>query len=87
MTPRATAASRAVLCEAFVAELTSAAYHVALRHGASTWLDLQLRLWRTLADTVEEWERKSSPVQVLRGSEDLPRGATNTATLDTPGLY
>jgi hypothetical protein len=51
---------RGVLREAFVAELTSAAYHVALRHGAGTWLDLQLRLWRALADTVEQWTRKSS---------------------------
>jgi hypothetical protein len=31
-----------------------------LQHGADTWLDLQLRLWHTLADTVELWARKSS---------------------------
>jgi hypothetical protein len=58
-TARATA-DRGVLREAFVAELTSAAYHVALRHGAGTWLDLQLGLWHALADTVEQWARKSS---------------------------
>ena len=58
-TARATA-DRAVLLEAFVAELTCAAYHVALRHGAGQWLDLQLRLWHALADTVEQWARKSS---------------------------
>jgi hypothetical protein len=80
-------ADRAVLLKAFVAELSSAAYHVALRHGAGTWLDLQLRLWQTLADTVEQWARKSSPGQVPRGSKGLPRGATSTATPETPGLH
>ena len=69
-------ADRAVLLEAFVAELTSAAYHVALRHEAGTWLDLQLRLWHTLADTVEQWARKSYPGQVTSGSKGLPRGVT-----------
>jgi hypothetical protein len=40
----------------FVAELTSAAYFVAIRHGtADTWLDLELDLWRALADTVKQW--------------------------------
>jgi hypothetical protein len=78
---------RAVLLEAFVAEFTSAAYHVALRHGAGTWLDLQLRLWHTLADTVEHWARKSSPGQVPRGLKGLTRGATSTATPATPGLH
>jgi hypothetical protein len=52
-----TTADWAVLLEAFVAELPSAAYHVALRHGAGTWLDLQLRLWHVLADTVEQGAR------------------------------
>ena len=85
-TSRATA-DWAVLLEAFVAELTSAAYHVALRHGAGTWLDLQLRLWHTLAETVEQWAPKSSPGQVPRGSVGLPRGATSTASPETPGLH
>ena len=85
-TARATA-DRAVLLEAFVAELTSAAYHVALRHGAGQWLDLQLRLWNALADTVEQWARKSSPGQVPRGSKGLSRGVTSTATPETPGLH
>src|SRR5262249_53637603 len=58
-TYRATA-DRDVLLEAFAAELTSAAYHVALRHGAGTWLDLQLHLWHALADTVEQWAWTSS---------------------------
>ena len=75
-TYRATA-DRDVLLDAFVAELTSAAYHVALRHGAGTWLDLQLHLWHALADTVEQWGRKSSPGQVPRGSKGVPGGATS----------
>jgi hypothetical protein len=49
-------ADRDALLDTFVAELTRAAYHVALRHGAAgTWLDLQLDLWQALADTVKQW--------------------------------
>ena len=44
------------LLEAFAAELTHAAYRVALRTGTQgTWLDLELDLWRALADTVKTW--------------------------------
>jgi hypothetical protein len=46
--------------EAFAAELTAAAYPVALRHGVGgKWLDLELELWRVLTETVKKWERKS----------------------------
>jgi hypothetical protein len=49
------AADRDALLDYFVAELTRAAYHVALRHGAAgPWLDLQLDLWRALASTVNQ---------------------------------
>jgi hypothetical protein len=42
--------------EALAAELTAAAYPVALRHGVGAlWLDLELELWRVLAETVKEW--------------------------------
>jgi hypothetical protein len=42
--------------EDFVAELTAAAYAVALRHGAgNAWLDLELGLWRALTDTASKW--------------------------------
>jgi len=45
--------------ETFAAELTLAASRVALRtRTQATWLDLQLDLWRALADTVKTWERK-----------------------------
>ena len=50
---------RDALLEAFVAELTLAAYRVALRtRTQGTWLDLELDLWRALADTVKTWGRE-----------------------------
>ena len=45
--------------ESLAAELTLAAYRVALRpRTGGTWLDLELDLWKALADTVETWGRK-----------------------------
>ena len=50
---------RDTLLETLAAELTLAAYRVALRTRAEgTWLDLELDLWRALADTVETWGRE-----------------------------
>ena len=47
------------LLETFAAELTLAAYRVALRTGTQgSWLDLELDLWRALADTVKTWGRE-----------------------------
>lgn len=43
------------------AELTEAAYPVALRHGAGQWLELELDLWRTLQATVEKWQARARP--------------------------
>jgi len=41
--------------EVFAAELTAAAYCVALRHGAGDkWLDLELDLWRVLTESVRK---------------------------------
>jgi hypothetical protein len=38
------------------AELTAAAYPVALRHAVGDrWLDLQIELWRVLSETVKKW--------------------------------
>jgi hypothetical protein len=56
-----TPVTRDALLESFAAELTLTAYRVALRttkRGA--WLDLELNLWRALADTVKAWERELS---------------------------
>jgi hypothetical protein len=40
------------------AELTAAAYSVALRHAAGDrWLDLQLELWRALTETLKQRAR------------------------------
>jgi hypothetical protein len=51
-----TPVNRDSLLEAFAAELTHTAYRVALRTGMQgTWLDLELGLWRALADTVKTW--------------------------------
>jgi hypothetical protein len=58
---RATA-DRDTLLDSFAADLTRAAYHVALRHGAAgTWLDLELDLWQALADTITAWRFKAIP--------------------------
>jgi hypothetical protein len=47
---------RDALLESFAAELTAAAYRVALRTRArGTWLDLELGLWTALSDTVKTW--------------------------------
>jgi hypothetical protein len=59
--------------DAFTAEFTRAAYDVALWHAApGTWLDLQLDLWRALADTINRWGPKSCPAQGPLASPDLP---------------
>jgi hypothetical protein len=44
----------------FVADLTAAAYPIALRHkGDEGWLDLELDLWRAMAQTVKKWEQRA----------------------------
>jgi hypothetical protein len=56
-----TPVNRDVLLETLAAELTVAAYHVALRSRTQgTWLDLELDLWRALADKVRTWEKELS---------------------------
>jgi hypothetical protein len=46
----------------FVADLTRVAYRVALQHGtAGVWVDLELDLWRALADVVQGQWRGSIP--------------------------
>ncbi len=47
--------NRDSLLENFAAEVTSAAYAVALRHGVEDkWLDLELELWEALKETVKK---------------------------------
>jgi hypothetical protein len=51
-----TPVNREALLESFAAELTVAAYRVALQtRTQGNWLDLELDLWRALADTVKTW--------------------------------
>ncbi len=51
--------SRDAQLETFTAELTVAAYRVALRNKTrGTCVDLELDLWKELADTVKTWERE-----------------------------
>jgi hypothetical protein len=63
------AVDRGALLDSFAAELTRAAYRVALQSGTQgNWLDLELGLWRVLAETVRRREA-SFPV--------APNGRTN----------
>jgi hypothetical protein len=46
------------LLDALAAELTSAAYRIALRHGTGdSWIELELGLWQALSETVRKWGR------------------------------
>ena len=45
--------------EDLAAELTEAAFPVALRHGFGTdWLDRKLELWNVMTQTVSTWEQR-----------------------------
>jgi len=47
--------------ESLVAELTEAAYPVALRHrGRGSWVDLELDLWKALEQVLCRWQRQDS---------------------------
>jgi hypothetical protein len=47
--------------EDFAAELTEAAFPVALQHGVGTdWLDRKLQLWSAMTRTVNEWAQHSA---------------------------
>jgi hypothetical protein len=61
---QATTGSRDTSLENFAAELTEAAYPVVLQHGVGDrWLDLELDLWKVLANTAKKWFRQCSPSQ------------------------
>jgi hypothetical protein len=58
----AAACNRDTLLENFAAELTRAVYSRALRHGISgSWIQVELDLWRALAETVKKWAREWPP--------------------------
>jgi hypothetical protein len=51
--------NRDTLLDNVAAELTSAAYAVALRHTVDDkWLDLELELWEALKETVKKWAQE-----------------------------
>jgi hypothetical protein len=67
--------------ENFAAELTRAAYGVALRHGtAGTWVDLELDLWKALTDTVKKWGRGSPPPSEVAFACDWAEGQPEAET-------
>ena len=52
--------NRDAFLETFAAELAHVAYHVALRtRTQGTWLDLELALWRALAEKVKTWGQEN----------------------------
>src|SRR5437868_2539314 len=56
------ARERDVRIENFAAELTRAVYPLVLRRGLrGSWLEVELGLWRAVAQTVEKWARKPRP--------------------------
>ena len=53
--------------DSLTAELTVAAYQVALRSRTQeTWLDLQLALWAALHERVTAWEPELRPSRTVR---------------------
>jgi hypothetical protein len=45
--------------ENFAAELTTAAYSIALRHGITgSWIEVELPLWRTLSHALKKWAQE-----------------------------
>ena len=55
--------NRETLLENSAAELTNAAYAVALRHGVEdNWLDLELELWEAIKEAVKKREQGDRPV-------------------------
>jgi hypothetical protein len=70
------------LLVAFAAELTNAAYGVAIQHGMTgSWVDLELELWKTLAERVQEWGAAIAAGR-MAGALD-----TTTATISEESTY
>ena len=59
---------REVSLECLAANLTEAAFPVALRHGVQgSWLDLRLELWKTMSETVNKTKRRVPQRQTMLG--------------------
>ena len=60
--------NRDTLVDNFAAVLTRAVYPLVLRHGMrGSWLDMELGLWRALAQSVRKWAGEQPPA----GPSDL----------------
>jgi hypothetical protein len=60
----AAACNRDIRLENFAAELTSAAYPLALRQGMNdSWIKVELGLWWALTETVEKWAKDWPPAE------------------------
>jgi len=81
--------------ENLAAELTEAVLPLALAQGAGDdWLDLELDLWRTLAETAEKWGWAPSSDRGLLGAlagaayhTTLRHGGRESSPPTQPGLY
>jgi hypothetical protein len=63
--------------EDFAAQLTQAAYCVALRHGVKdSWLDVEIELWRVLADGLnrQRFPLDFAPSQSMHGELQVEAG-------------
>jgi len=70
------ACTRDTLLENIAAELTSAIYPLVLRQGMrGSWLELELGLWRTLAETVEHRARQPQRPGSCHGEGGEPCGS------------
>ena len=60
--------------ESLVAQLTEAAYPIALRHrGRGSWVDLELDLWKALGQTLSQWQRQQlRPQDLVQVVGDTP---------------
>ena len=65
-----TSGNRNRFLEGLTAELTEAAYAVALRHEApGSWIDLELDLWKALGDTIQRRVTESAGQREQVGRE------------------
>jgi len=83
-TEYSTTKDTATVVTAFAADLADAAYAVVLRHGVGgSWIDMQLEVWRALAETIGETEWQTletqSPGEFAVWREALLSRATEAA--------
>jgi hypothetical protein len=75
---------RNAVVDSLAAELTSAAYPVLLRGGlGGSWVELELGLWKALAETVRKWAREwpqsGSPDDLAKWRKGLVAGLIDRA--------